>query len=118
MNPPAIKRVNIFPVSLGEIKEPGVQIGDARLVQELKAEPGRVPLVELQGSQVDVEVVFRHADDLGPVRGCNPLHRVAEQVKQKEALHLEIDQRINRDRESVEDAQLGPLVAPYSRPKP
>ena len=38
------------------------------------------------------------------MRRRHPLHRVAEQVQQQEALHLEADIRVDDDPQAVEDA--------------
>ena len=80
-------------------------MGDARLAQQLHAEARRLELVVVQHLH-EPRFVLRVLQILQLVldRRRDPLHRVAEQVQQQEALHLEADVRIDDDAQAVEDA--------------
>ena len=97
--------LDVAPVGLDEIAVPLIEVRDAGIAQQLHAEAGRLELVVVQhlhepGFVLGVLQVVELVLD----RRRHPLHRVAEQVQQEEALHLEADVGVDDDAEAVEDA--------------
>ena len=82
-------------------------------MHQLHAETGSLELVRVQHAH-EVLAVLRvlQIGELVLQRRSDPLNRMAEQVEQQEALHLEADVGIENDSQAVEDARSGRLEVP------
>ena len=98
-----VEAFDVAPVGFDEVAVPLVESGHAHLVQQLLAEAGGLELVGVQRTH-EATVILGESQrfKLAFERRGDPLHRMAEQVQEHEALHLEADVGIDRDPQAVE----------------
>ena len=100
-----IESLHVAPIGCNKVAEPLVQMPKVYFVEQLQAKLCRLEFVIVQNLQKvvfvcrvlqGVELIFQGRRD--------PLHGMAEQVQQDEALHFEFDVRIDHDPQAIEDA--------------
>ncbi len=114
-----IVALDVPPIGLDKVAVPLVKRRDADLVHQLHAETRGLELVRVQNLH-EVLAIFSvlQIGELVLQGRSDPLNRMAEQMEQQEALHLEADVGIDDDPQTVEDARPGRLEIAVLDDKP